>query len=55
MGYFINIKNHLDEEISLDELVEQYFGNVHDYFEELEDNNSNSSILLRKHENKSKN
>ena len=42
-GYFINIKNHLDKEISLDELIEQYFGNVHDYFEDLEDNNSNSS------------
>lgn len=43
-GYFINIKNHLDKEISLDELIEQYFGNVHDYFEDLEDNNSNSSV-----------
>ena len=42
-GFFLKIKNHLEKEISLDELVEQYFGNVHDYFEELEDNNSNSS------------
>jgi hypothetical protein len=42
-GYVINIKNHLDKEISLDELIEQYFGNVHDYFEDLEDNNNNSS------------
>ena len=32
-GYFINIKNHLNEEISLDELVDHYFGNAIDFFE----------------------
>ncbi|HSF49556.1 MAG TPA: hypothetical protein VLA74_02245, partial [Nitrososphaeraceae archaeon] len=32
-GYIIKIKNSKDEEISLNELVEQYFGNPQDYFE----------------------
>ena len=49
-GYFINIKNHLDEEISLGELVEQYFGNVHEYFEELEDNNISDSASTKEEE-----
>ncbi|MGI9011910.1 MAG: hypothetical protein ACR2F1_12080 [Nitrososphaeraceae archaeon] len=31
-GLFTKIKNHLDEEISIDELVDQYFGNPDDYF-----------------------
>ena len=42
-GYIVNIKNHLEKEISLDELIEQYFDNVNDYFEELEDNNNSVS------------
>ena len=49
-GYFINIKNHLDEEIPLGELVEQYFGNVHEYFEELEDNNISDSASTKEEE-----
>jgi hypothetical protein len=32
-GYIIKIKNSKDEEISLKELVEQYFGNPEYYFE----------------------
>jgi hypothetical protein len=32
-GYIITIKNHKDEEISLEELVNQYFDNPEDYFE----------------------
>ena len=32
-GYIVNLRNHLDKEISVDELVEQYFDNVDDYFE----------------------
>ena len=31
-GFYTKIKNHLDEEITLEELVEQYFGNTNDYF-----------------------
>ena len=31
-GFFTKIKNHLDEEITLEELVDQYFGNTDDYF-----------------------
>ena len=31
-GLFIKIKNHLDEEITIDELVDQYFRNAKDYF-----------------------
>ena len=31
-GLFTKIKNHLDEEITLEELVDQYFGNAEDYF-----------------------
>jgi len=30
--YFINMKNDLDEKISLEELVDQYFGNPENYF-----------------------
>ena len=41
-GFFLKIKNHLEKEISVYELVEQYFDNIHDYFEVLEDNNSDS-------------
>jgi hypothetical protein len=32
-GFIVKTKNHLDEEISLKELVDQYFGNVEDYFQ----------------------
>ena len=32
-GYIIKIKNSKDEEISLEELVNQYFGNPENYFE----------------------
>ena len=32
-GYIIKIKNSKDEEISLEELVKQYFGNPENYFE----------------------
>jgi hypothetical protein len=32
-GFIVNIKNHNDTEISIDELVNQYFGNNRDYFE----------------------
>jgi hypothetical protein len=31
-GYFINIKNNSDEKISLEQLVNQYFGNPENYF-----------------------
>ena len=31
-GLFTKIKNHLDEEITLEQLVDQYFGNADDYF-----------------------
>jgi hypothetical protein len=31
-GLYIKIKNNLDEEISLEGLVDQYFGNPYDYF-----------------------
>ena len=31
-GFYTKIKNNLDEEITLEELVEQYFGNTNDYF-----------------------
>jgi hypothetical protein len=42
-GYIVNLKNHLDKEISMDELVEQYFDNIDDYFEELADTNNSDS------------
>ena len=32
-GFFIKIKNHKEEEITLEELVDQYFANTDDYFE----------------------
>lgn len=32
-GYIIKIKNSKDQEITLEELVEQYFGKAEDYFE----------------------
>ena len=41
-GFIVKIKNHLDEEISLEELADQYFSNAHDYFEELGNNNADS-------------
>jgi hypothetical protein len=31
-GFFMNIKNELDENISLEQLVDQYFGNPENYF-----------------------
>jgi hypothetical protein len=40
-GFYTKIKNNLDEEITLEKLVEQYFGNVEDYFK-IEDNNHSS-------------
>ena len=40
--FIVKIKNHLDEEISLEELADQYFSNAHDYFEELGNNNADS-------------
>jgi hypothetical protein len=42
MGFYTKIKNNLDEEITLEELVDQYFGNAEDYFK-LEDSNSNNN------------
>ena len=32
-GYFIKIKNHKEEEITIPELVDRYFGDTDDYFE----------------------
>jgi hypothetical protein len=32
IGYFIKIKNHSGEEITLEQLIDQYFGNADDYF-----------------------
>jgi len=32
IGYYTKLKNHLDEEITLKELVDQYFGNPDEYF-----------------------
>lgn len=40
--FYIKIKNNLDEEITLEELVDQYFGNAEDYFK-LEDSNSKNN------------
>jgi len=31
-GLFTKIKNHLDEDITLEQLVDRYFGNANDYF-----------------------
>ncbi|MGE5634288.1 MAG: hypothetical protein ACM3VV_03585 [Deltaproteobacteria bacterium] len=41
-GFYIKIKNNLDEEITLEELVDQYFGNAEGYFK-LEDSNSKNN------------
>jgi hypothetical protein len=40
-GFYTKIKNNLDEEITVEELVDQYFGNPQDYFK-VEDSNSNN-------------
>ncbi len=34
IGYFVKIKNHADEEITVDQLVNQYYSNPENYFEE---------------------
>jgi hypothetical protein len=46
-GFFTTIKNHLDEAITIEELVEQYFGNTNDYFtiEKQSSNNSDSDKI----------
>jgi hypothetical protein len=41
-GFYTKIKNNLDEEITLEELVDQYFGNIDDYFT-IEDQSSDYS------------
>jgi len=47
-GFIVNIKNHKDENIILEDLVNQYFGNTGDFFEvedggEANNHNSNDS------------
>ena len=41
-GFYTKIKNNLDEEITLEELVDQYFGNPKDYFK-VEDNSNDNN------------
>ena len=43
-GYFINIKNHEEKEITIDELVDRYFDNTDDYFE-IDRRNANQNPL----------
>ena len=38
-GFIVKIKNHRDKEITLDELIDQYFANADDYFEFEEEQN----------------
>jgi hypothetical protein len=43
-GYITTIKNPKGEEISLGELVDQYFGNPEDYFEVKNEDKKNEKI-----------
>jgi hypothetical protein len=53
-GYYIKIKNNLDEEISLEELVYKYFSNANDYFKELDNNIEYSNSITEEQKQKEK-
>ncbi|MGI9009638.1 MAG: hypothetical protein ACR2F1_00420 [Nitrososphaeraceae archaeon] len=50
IGYYTKIKNHLDEEITIDELIDQYVGNPDDYFTIVEQKQEQQQESLKKEE-----